>query len=175
MDDQTEVPETEEKAEPMFRVKYSDPELPGPSYTRPLNHKAAHERKKLIEQVAGITAVVVPETYIQTETAGRYQIEEEPQEGDPARMMREAQTYRAAQQEQVQEDVDAALDEPVGGEHAPMDPESCGESYDYRAHQAAHSALESAIKLAEINAWSLEETLEAAERLRDFLLNLGKS
>lgn len=108
MDDQTEVPEN---LRGLFRVKYQDAGLPGPSYTRPMSHREALARAKLMmnttEEVSQVE--IVPEDTIVNEIASCFRVE-----GDARheQMLKKATARNEAAKERVNEDVDASLDEP---------------------------------------------------------------
>jgi len=161
--------------EKKYRVRYQDAELPGPSYTRPMTHKEAVVRKKIIEGVADLTAEIVDEDTIVTEDASSFRVEGE-NKISPEQMLKEAETYRVTAQERVTEDVDASLDEPVETEaEAPR-------IDTWSQKQNRHTALDHAMKLATVPVGgfsvqtggpSAEHVIENARKFLAFLNEEG--
>ncbi len=109
MDDQTEVPAEGE----VFRVKYQDAGLSGPSYTRPMSYTAANLRRQLMLTQDGISDVeIVDAETIADETASLFRLEGS---DEHQRMIEAAKSYHEAQRKQISGDVDDSLDEPAIG------------------------------------------------------------
>jgi hypothetical protein len=168
MDDQTEVPDKHlEKGR--FRVRYRDSGLPGPSYTRPMSHKEALTRAKLMigmaEEISQVE--VVPEGTIADETGSCFRVE-----GDDRheQMLAKAKARNEAAKERVDEDLDASLEEqaredgrpqcdlcgkythsfedcPAAGEIEEELKASATVSVSYAHRQNRHAALDMAIRV----------------------------
>lgn len=129
--------------EQKYRVRYQDKALPGPSYTRPLTMEQALARKIMMDSTEGVSgAEVLTESAIENERASTFRVEGE-NKISPEEMLREAETYREAAQNQVAADVDASLEEPTEdteGENFSLSP--------YDLWQNRRIALDHAMKLA---------------------------
>lgn len=135
----------DDETEKKYRVRYRDAGFPGPAYTRPLTMEQAMARKIMMDSTEGVTgAEVLDEDAIAQEKAHAFRVE-----GEGRQMLDEARRYVTAAKAQVDQDVDASLEEPtVFSKHSGDEPDEDTALESCEARHTRFIALEHAMKLA---------------------------
>lgn len=156
MDDQTEVPVERE----VFRVKYQDAGLFGPSYTRPMSYKAANLRRQLMLTQDGISDVeIVDAEVIADEKASLFRLEGT---DEHQRMIDAAKSYHEAQQRQISGDVDNSLEEPAIGAFSTLPEEPTEEQLDDWEKALEEEVSEPTAKACSSATWNQQQNRHTA-------------